>query len=350
MKVEELREAGNPYWVDVQTAGGFLGLADKTILHAGPPIEFARMCEGHRRGMASACLFEGWAQDASEAVRLLESGGVKLAAACDYATNGSGYGIITKSVPLLIIEDRDYGSRAGLFPAEGRFGGGFCGWGVYSDEIAANLAWLRDVLFRDLVSVLKDVGGFPLKDIFAEARRMGDELHSSQKAIDALFTRAIVPYALKCGNAAELLDYFASTTRFTHNFGQAASRALVLGVEAAGKRGFLTAAGGNGVEYGIKVAGSDKWYVAPAPMIEGPYLVPGAKRENQLPWLGDSSITECRGWGGRIRPVNPAITGGVVINGGMMDVNGGWMGAGSTRMPEECFRKAKEDGHDVQLA
>ena len=350
MKVEELREAGNPYWIDVQTAGEFLGLADKTILHAGPPIEFARMCEGHRRGMASACLFEGWAQDASEAVRLLESGGVKLAAACDYATNGSGYGIITKSVPLLIIEDRDYGSRAGLFPAEGRFGGGFCGWGVYSDEIAANLAWLRDVLFRDLVSVLKDAGGFPLKELFAEARRMGDELHSSQKAIDALFTRAIVPYALKCGNAAELLDYFASTNRFTHNFGQAASRALVLGLEAVGKRGFLTAAGGNGVEYGIKVAGSDKWYVAPAPMIEGPYLVPGAKRENQLPWLGDSSITECRGWGGRIRPVNPAITGGVVINGGMMDVNGGWMGAGSTRMPEECFRKAKEDGHDVQLA
>ena len=350
MKVEELREAGNPYWIDVQTAGEFLGLADKTILHAGPPIEFARMCEGHRRGMASACLFEGWAQDASEAVRLLESGDVKLAAACDYATNGSGYGIITKSVPLLIIEDRDYGSRAGLFPAEGRFGGGFCGWGVYSDEIAANLAWLRDVLFRELVSVLKDAGGFPLKDIFAEARRMGDELHSSQKAIDALFTRAIVPYALKCGNAAELLDYFASTNRFTHNFGQAASRALVLGLEALLKRGFLTAAGGNGVEYGIKVAGSDKWYVAPAPMIEGPYLVPGAKRENQLPWLGDSSITECRGWGGRIRPVNPAITGGVVINGGMMDVNGGWMGAGSTRMPEECFRKAKEDGHDVQLA
>ena len=98
-----------------------------------------------------------------------------------------------------------------------------------------------------------------------------------------------------------------------------------------------------------KVAGSDKWYTAPAPMIEGPYLVAGAKRENQLPWLGDSSITECRGWGGRIRAVNPSIRGGVVINGGMMDVNGGWMGAGSTRMPQECFDKAREDGHVVEL-
>ena len=344
-----LREAGDPFWVDVLPAGDFLGLGDKTVLHSGPPIEYGRMCAGHRRSMASACLLEGWAKTPSEAEGLLEKGEVKCEAACDYATDGSGYGIITKSVPLLVVEDREFGSRAGLFPAEGRFGGGFCGWGVYSGEIAENLRWMRDSLFAELVAVLKDAGGFPMRELFAEARRMGDELHSSQKAIDALFTRAIVPYALKCRNAADLLDYFASTNRFTHNFGQAASRALVLGLEKGGARGFLTAAGGNGVEYGIKVAGSDKWYTAPAPMIEGPYLVAGAKRENQLPWLGDSSITECRGWGGRIRAVNPSIQGGVVINGGMMDVNGGWMGAGSTRMPQECFDKAREDGHVVEL-
>ena len=85
-------------------------------------------------------------------------------------------------------------------------------------------------------------------------------------------------------------------------------------------------------------------------MIEGPYLVSGAKRENQLPWMGDSSITECRGWGGRIRAVNPSISGGVVINGGMMDVDGGWMGAGSTQIPAACFEQAKMDGHCIQLA
>ena len=358
LRADELREKGNPYWVDVLPAGEFLGLADKTILHSGPPIEFARMCRGHRRSMVNACFFEGWAKTEAEAVRLLESGDVKCEAAYDYAMDGSGYGIITKSVPLLVVEDRDYGSRAGLFPSEGKFGGGFTGWGVYSEEIAANLKWIGSTLFAELVRVLKDAGGFPMRDLFAEARRMGDELHSSQKAIDPLFTRAIIPYCLKCKNAAELLDYFATADRFTHNFGQASSRALVLGLEKAGERGFLTAAGGNGVEYGVKFAGSDEWHVAPSPMIEGPYLTPGAKRENQLPWIGDSSITECRGWGGQIRPINPEFelrregapetgvcrregapeTGeGPIINGGMMDVDGGWMGAGSTRMPEECF-------------
>ena len=336
-----LRDAGDPYWVDVLPAGEFLSLPDRTILHSGPPIEYGRMCVLHRRGMVNACLFEGWAKKEAEADALLQSGEVRCEAAMDYATVGSGTGIVTAHVPLLIVEDRETGGRAGVFPGEGRFGGGFCGWGVYSPEIAANLAWMRDTLFPPIAAVLRETGGFPMKDLFAEARRMGDELHSSQRAIDALFTRSIVPYALRCPNAADLLSYFAETNRFTHNFGQAASRALLLGLEASGRRGFLTAAGGNGVEYGVKFAGETTWRTAPSPMIEGPYLVEGAKRENQLPWIGDSSITECRGWGGQIRPINPAHGcpgSGLVINGGMIDRNGGWMGAGSTRMPDACFR------------
>jgi hypothetical protein len=284
--------------------------------------------------MVNACLFEGWAKSEKEAIRMLESGDVKVEAAFDYATNGSGYGIITRSVPLLIVEDRQTGGVAGLFPSEGKYGGGFCGWGIYTEEIAANLRWLGDELFPPLVDVIKDAGGFAMRDLFHEALRMGDELHSSQKAIDALFTRAIIPYLLKCRNRDDLLEYFAGTARFTHNFGQASSRALLLGLEKQGVRNLMTAAGGNGVEYGIKIDG--EWKVAPSPMIVGPYVTPGARKENQLPWIGDSSVVECRGWGGTIRPVNPdfGVEGdGLVINGGMMDVDGGWMGAGSTRMP-----------------
>ena len=340
MKTVELRDLGDPWWIDVQTAQEFLGLPDRVVLHAGPPIEFSRMCKLHRRGMISACRLEGWAKTDDEAVALLERGDVKCESACDYATNGSGTGIITASVPLLVVEDRAYASRAGVFPHEGKFGGGFCGWGLYSPDIAANLRWLRDTLFPPIANVLRKRGGFPMRNLFAIAREMGDDLHSSQRAIDALFTRAIVPYALEAENAAEILTYFAETQRFTHNFGQAASRALTLGLEKAGERGFMTAAGGNGVDYGVKFAGDDTWHVASAPMIDGPYLVPGAKSENQLPWIGDSSITECRGWGGQIRPINPEFRAdgdGPVINGGMIDVNGGWMGAGSTRMPDACF-------------
>ena len=90
MRPEDLRFRGDPWWVDVRTAGDVLGLPDRTVLHAGPPIEFGRMCPLHRRGMVNACLLEGWATSESEAARLLASGDVRCAAACDYATNGSG--------------------------------------------------------------------------------------------------------------------------------------------------------------------------------------------------------------------------------------------------------------------
>ena len=70
---------------------------------------------------------------------------------------------------------------AGVFPGEGRFGGGFCGWGVYSPEIAANLAWMRDELFPPLAAVLRAEGGFPMRELFAEARRMIDRRAQSWK-------------------------------------------------------------------------------------------------------------------------------------------------------------------------
>jgi hypothetical protein len=165
---------------------------------------------------------------------LLERGEVKCEAACDYATNGSGYGIITKSVPLLVVEDRDYGSRAGLFPAEGRFGGGFCGWGVYSAEIAANLAWMRDTLFAELMSVLKDAGGFPMKDLFSEARRMGDELHSCQKAIDALKLEG--DEAVGASIIARAIE--APLRKLVNNAGQEAALVIANVKKATGTNGY----------------------------------------------------------------------------------------------------------------
>ena len=83
-------------------AGAFLGLPEKTILHSGPPIEFERMCILHHRGMVNACLFEGWAKTVDEAEAMLARGEVRVAAAMDYATVGSGTGIVTASVPLTV--------------------------------------------------------------------------------------------------------------------------------------------------------------------------------------------------------------------------------------------------------
>src|SRR6266851_2472986 len=51
-----------PMLVDVRRADQALpGLGPRTILHAGPPIEWARMCGPVRGAVVGAVLYEGWA-------------------------------------------------------------------------------------------------------------------------------------------------------------------------------------------------------------------------------------------------------------------------------------------------
>lgn len=391
----EIISNAQPYWVGVERAIDFLeGFDEHTVLHSGPPIEYCDMCELHKRGMRNAALFEGLAKTEEEAEGMILSGKIKIKSAFDFNTVGSGVGIISASVPLIICEDRSTGIRAGVFPHESKFGGGFCGWGVFSEAIKENLLYIGNKLFAPISEILSENGGIPLKSIIAEALTMGDENHSSQNAADALFIRSVIPVALKCSNSNELLSYFADTPRFFHNFCQSASRAAMLGAHNVSHSPVITAAGGNGVEYGIKVSGlSEQWFTAPSPMIKGTYMTPGATQENQLPWIGDSSIVECAGLGGIASAASPKVCSyrgenyedgisttermrlicasenrsyvipnlkykatpvgidvlkvkneGIlpVINGGMIDKNGGWMGAGCAEIPYECFAKACE--------
>ena len=150
----------NPVWVDILPAGECVeGLEDHMILHSGPPIDYKDMCMLHRRGMVSGILFEGWADSEADAVALLEAGKIRIESALDHNTVGAGTGIVTKSVAMFVIEDKTTGKRAATFPAEGPFQGGFCGWGLYSREIAENLRHMCEDLFPPLRAALKARGG-----------------------------------------------------------------------------------------------------------------------------------------------------------------------------------------------
>lgn len=166
----------DPVWADILPAGEVIdGLTDRMILHSGPPIAYEDMCMLHQRGMVSGVLFEGWAKTEAEAVELIRSGGIRIESALDHNTVGAGTGIITKSVAMIVVEDRANGTRAATFPAEGPFQGGFCGWGLYSPEIAENLRHMREDLFPVIRKMIRNRGGLPLKPILAESMQMGDE-------------------------------------------------------------------------------------------------------------------------------------------------------------------------------
>jgi len=384
-------------WVDILPAGEVIdGLEDHMILHSGPPIEYKDMCMLHKRGMVSGVLFEGWAKTEQEAVNLIESGAIKIDSALNRNTVGAGTGIITKSVAMIVIEDRKNNTRAATFPAEGPFQGGFCGWGLYSPEIAENLRHMREDLFPVIREMIHNIGGLPLKPILAESMQMGDENHTRQSAADLLFLKKIVMGMLKTNVPKEELiqamEYIVDTPRFFHCFGQGSARSALIAASGIPYSTMVTAVCGNALEFGIKVSGlGDRWFTAPAPMMKGRYTSSKYSEKDQLPWIGDSCVVECYGMGGLAAAASPIVCNlrgmkladgialtremeqvcitknynfpisnldfdflpvgidirkvlktGIApeIHGGMFNHEGGLIGAGSARIPMLCFEKA----------
>jgi hypothetical protein len=63
----------------------------------------------------------------------------------------------------------------------------------------------------------------------------------------------------------------------------------------------------NGTDYGIRVSATgDRWFIAPAPVVEGLWL-PGFTAADANPDIGDSAITETGGIGGFALAGAPAI-------------------------------------------
>ena len=63
--------SATPVLVDVVPAQEIItNLKDRMILHAGPPIEWDRMCGPMRGAIAGIAVFEGWAPDLKVAERM----------------------------------------------------------------------------------------------------------------------------------------------------------------------------------------------------------------------------------------------------------------------------------------
>src|SRR5689334_11487445 len=71
--------SAQPTFVDIRLAREALpDFEDRTLLHAGPPIAYERMCPPMRSAAQAAVVYEGWAPDVAAANELLDSGAVEL--------------------------------------------------------------------------------------------------------------------------------------------------------------------------------------------------------------------------------------------------------------------------------
>jgi hypothetical protein len=284
-------------------------LAERMILHAGPPIAWERMCGPMRGAIVGAILYEGWADTPGRAQRMAEAGEIAFEPCHHHAAVGPMAGIISPSMPVWIVVEANGGQRAYCNLNEGL--GKVLRFGANTPEVLTRLKWMERTLAPTLGAGLAALGEIELKPLIAQALHMGDEVHNRNSAASSLLVKRLVPALLKSGapaaDVAAAIEFVAANDHFFLNLSMAACKAMLDAAHGVPGSSLVTAMARNGVEFGVRVSGlGERWFTAPAPRVDGLYFA-GYSIADAAPDLGDSAITETAGLGGFAMAAAPAI-------------------------------------------
>jgi hypothetical protein len=286
--------AAEPVLSGVRRAGELVPELDaaRLILHAGPPLAWERMCGP------------------------LQGAEVSFAPNHHFGAVGPMTGITTRSMPLLVVENRSFGNRAYCTLNEGlgkvmRFGGN-------DAEVLARLAWLRDEFALLLDKAIRAAGGVALKPLIARGLAMGDEMHQRNVACSSLLLRILSPHLARSGQGpalAKAFEFMAGNDQFFLNVGMAMGKSMLDPLRGIAGSSVVTAMCRNGTDFGIRVAAlGEQWFSAPVETPRGLYF-PGFSAADANPDIGDSAILEAIGLGAFAMAAAPAVAGFVGAGG-----------------------------------
>ena len=393
-QVLEILTKGRPRWVDVRPALDVIpGMTPTTILMPGPSIETERITPPLRTSICGAAVHEGLAKSRDEAWKLVEEGKITVASSQTYNCGNAACMVTSASMPVIVVEDPVYGGR-GFAPIHPGPNPKCLRWGLYDEEVEADLQWFDRDYGPALGQAVRDSGGIDLITILSKTAGMGDENHNRQPAASMCLALQLIPYLLEIRHPQKnrIIKEFAANDRFFLHVMMAGVESLTAMCKGIELSTVMVGMGGNGVEFGIQLAGTgNRWYTTEAPKIKGTFLKPSYKESDLVGYLGDSCVTEVYGLGGMSAIAGPAymrLTGsnyaearsrtekaravslgehtfapvpwedmagfpvGVdarkivgyqilpISHGGSALRNGGQGGAGAAELPMECFKEA----------
>ncbi len=286
------------------------GMTSHTILHAGPPIAYERMCGPMKGAVQGALVYEGLAPSISEADDLAKSGKISFKPCNEMSCVGPMAGVVSAHMPVHIVENAAFGNRSYATVNEGL--GKVLRFGANDDEVLDRLRYIRDDFYPVMSAAIEKTGGIDLKNLTAQGLSMGDECHNRNKATTAILLRDMLPRFFELGEPLErvlkAVNFIRNNEHYFLNLSMAACKATLDAAAGVEHSSLVTTMARNGVEFGIRIGGlpQDQWFTAPANMVEG-LLFPGFSEEDEAPDLGDSCITETCGIGGFAMAASPAI-------------------------------------------
>ena len=309
-KVMEIILAGTPKLVGLDVARNVIpGMTEDTILHAGPPITWDRMCGPMRGGVMAGLVYEGRAATIEEAEKLASSGKIQYAPCHEHCAVGPMAGIVTPSMPVMIVRNEKFGNTAYCTLNEGL--GKVLRYGAFGDEVTKRLKWMENVLYPVLKAALAHSGPIDLKNLIAQALHMGDEVHNRNRAGTSLLYRALAPAIVAtCANkddAVAVLNFINGNDHFFLNLSMPACKATLDAARGVKGSSIAVVMARNGTDFGVQLAGTgDLWFTAPAEVPDALYFA-GFTKADANPDIGDSAITETGGLGGFAIAAAPAI-------------------------------------------
>lgn len=306
----ERMQKANTFLVDVKYAKEVIpGMDPMTIGHAGPPIKWEDMCGPMKGAIVGAIIYEGLAATYEEAESMAASGKVKFVSNHSMGCVGPMTGMITYSMPLLVVKNETFGNYAYSTFNEGL--GKVMRFGANDETVIRRLKWLEQVLAPAFKKALALSGPINLQVLTAKALSMGDEMHQRNVGASSIFLRTIMPYIVRAvediKQLQEITDFITGNEQFFLNIAMANAKATMDPVKNIEGSTIVTAMSRNGTNFGIKVSGlGDKWFEAPVNMPKGLYF-PGYSEKDANPDMGDSAIVECIGLGGFAMGAAPAV-------------------------------------------
>jgi len=312
-------DTGVPMLVDVRAAADVVpGLGDRTLLHPGPPIAWDDVCDPLRRSMRAAVVAEGWAPDVDEADTLLSTGRVALAAANEHSTVVPMATALGPSMPVWVVENAAGGTRA--FAPIGQGSGDVAWMGRESPAAIVRLGFLRDIAGPRLARIVARIGPVDVFALAAQGVQMGDDVHMRTQASTNLLIRSMLPAIPTLPDDAATVafcEYLSANHLFFLTLAMAGAKSLTLAAEQVEGSTMVTTMARNGTTYGVRLAGSDRWFRAPAPPVEDALFHPGYGPADAGLDIGDSAVLELVGLGGPATAGSPAVA--AFLGGSMAD-------------------------------
>ena len=103
------------------------------------------MCGPMRGAIVGAILYEGWTDNPRAAENLAADGGIKFSPCHEYCAVGPMCGVISPSMPLFVVANKEHGNAA-YAPIMESGGAKTLRFGAFAPEVIAGLKWIEQVL------------------------------------------------------------------------------------------------------------------------------------------------------------------------------------------------------------